>query len=78
MNEKDFGKRSKVHEIVESAIIWMCVVLLALRINVSLESRKTQGTLPFSQSISQPFGRLLSQRNIEESGTHCLRPILKL
>jgi len=33
----------------------MCVVLLALRINVSLESRKTQGTLPFSQPISQPF-----------------------
>ena len=31
------------------------VVLLALRINVSLESRKTQGTLPFSQPISQPF-----------------------
>ena len=60
------------------AIIWMCVVLLALRINVSLELRKTQGTLPFSQSISQSFDRLLSQRNIEESETHCLRPILKL
>ena len=54
------------------------VVLLALRINVSLESRKTQGALPFSQSISQSFDRLLSQRNIEESETHCLRPILKL
>ena len=52
------------------------MVLLALCINVSLESRKTQGTLPFSQPISKPFGRFLSQRNIEESSTHRLRQLL--
>ena len=31
-------------QVVWCALIWMCVVLLALRVNVSLELRKTQGT----------------------------------